>query len=326
MIGLQEIEKARTAVAEFVRRTSSSIRRTPLISSEILSGMTNKQLVFKAECLQTTGSFKVPGVINAVVSEMDDGCEGILGVSSGNQGLAIAYVAKLMGKRALILLPPGASKAKAALIRSYGAEILELHFTSFDQAMEDCTALAKERGYYFPNLFANSHFMAGHGTVGLQVLEDIPDADAIIIPGGSGVLAAGFATACKSVNPAVKIFVAGAQNSPCLLTAFQQRTPLVLPHVPDTICDGLRSPVVSELVIEHVLKYVDDIVAVSEEEVIKAMRLIWSHTKVLSESSGAVTLAALLSNRLPIENGAKVVCLLTGGNTDLTQALKYLAE
>jgi threonine dehydratase len=288
--------------------------------------MTKKELYFKAECLQVTGSFKVPGIVNTLVTEMGEDCRGIMGVSSGNQGLCIAYIAKLLGKKCLIMVPPGASSAKVDLIQSYGGEVVQMNFTSFDTAMQAATDLANEKGYYYPNLFSNENFIAGHGTLGLQILEDIPQADAIVIPGGSGVLAAGLATACKAIKPSIKVYAVGAQNSSCLLNAYQQRKPCTLTEMPESICDGLRSPVVTKLVLDHVLEYVDDVVTVTEEEVINAMRLIWKHTKLLSEPSGAVTLAALLAaDRLPIPHGAKVVCLLTGGNTDMNSALKYLA-
>ena len=316
MITLADIEHAREVIGEFDRRKSAGIRHTPLVASETLGRMTRSQLYFKAECLQQTGSFKLRGIVNTLVAEMDEESTGVMGVSSGNQGLAIAYVATLLQKPSLILLPPGASAFKAAAIHRQGAQIVQAGFTSYDDAVLKCTDLARARGYYFPNLFANPHFMAGHGTIGLQLLEDMPDVAAIVVPGGSGVLAAGLATACKSVKPSVRIFAVGACNSPCLLTAFQRRTPMVLSDLPDTICDGLRSPVVSELVLEHVLRYVDDVVDVPDEEVIGAMRLIRSYTGLPCEASSAVTLAAMLSGRLPVREGSKVVCLLTGGNVD----------
>lgn len=316
MITLEDIEHARTVVSEFDRRTSAGIRRTPLIASAGLGRITRTRLHFKAECLQQTGSFKVRGIVSTLIAEMGADCRGVMGVSSGNQGLALAYVARLLEKPSLIVLPPGASAFKAAAIRRYGAEIDQAGFSSYDDAMAKCTELANARGYCFPNLFANPHFMAGHGTIGLQVLEDLPEVDAIVVPGGSGVLAAGLATACKSVKPSVKVFAVGALNSPCLLTAFRQRRSVVLSELPETICDGLRSPVVSQLVVDHILAYVDDIVAVTDDEVIEAMRLIRSHTQLLTEASSAVTLAALLAGRLPIKEDSNVVCLLTGGNVD----------
>lgn len=322
MITLEDIEHARTVVDEFNRRRSAGIRHTPLIGSAGLGRMTRTRLHFKAECLQQTGSFKVRGIVSTLLAEMGEHCLGVMGVSSGNQGLAIAYVARLLAKPSLIVLPPGASAYKAAAIRRHGAEIAQAGFTSYDEAMTNCAELAAARGYCFPNLFANPHFMAGHGTIGLQVLEDLPEVDAIVVPGGSGVLAAGLATACKSVKPAVKVFAVGAQASPCLLTAFRQRRPLVLSELPDTICDGLRSPVVSQLVVDHVLAYLDDIITVTDEEVIEALHLIRSHTGLLVEASSAVTLAALLCGRLPIRAGSNVVCLLTGGNVDPEKALQ----
>lgn len=295
------------------------------MDSEALGELTGTRLFFKAECLQKTGSFKVPGVINAVAAGMREGHAGIMAVSSGNQGLAIAYVAHLLGVPSLIVLPEGASAAKAAAIRALGAEIAQARFTTFDEAVAQCTALAQQRGYFFPDLFADPHFIAGHGTIGLQILEDLPEVDAIVVPGGSGALAAGLSTACKSVKPSVRVFVVGAQGSPALATAFGQRRPVVLPRLPETICDGLRSPVVSRLVVDHVLEYVDDVVGVTDAEVIDAMRLLWSHTKLLTETSSAVTLAALLAGKLPVKKAWNVVCLLTGGNVDVDKALQSLA-
>lgn len=325
MITLNDIERARRVISDFDRRVSAGILRTPLISSDFLDAMTGMRLGFKAECLQKTGSFKVPGVIHALIAGMGTDARGILGVSSGNQGLAIAYVAGLLHKPALIVLPQGASAAKVAAIRSQGAEITELHYTSYDDAMRTATNLARDREYFFPDLFADLNFVAGHGTLGLQVLEDCPDVDAIIVPGGSGALAAGLATACKAVRPCLKIFAVAAGNDPCLLTAFRKRRSTVLSRLPDTLCDGLRSPVVSAPVLDQLLAHLDDVVTVSEREVIHAMRLAWSHTRLITEPSGAVTLAALLSGRLPIARGSRVVCVLSGGNVDLDQALQYLA-
>ncbi|NIB38477.1 pyridoxal-phosphate dependent enzyme [Pseudomaricurvus alkylphenolicus] len=324
MVTLDDINKARLTVETLNRKLKAGIRHTPLIPADRLSRMINKKLIFKAECLQVTGSFKVPGILNTLANEVDDHCQGILGVSSGNQGLCIAYIAGLMGKQSLISVPPGASAEKQELIRSYGGEVVEMKFRSFDEALKTCTDLAKEKNYYFPNLFENENFIAGHGTLGAQILEDLPDADVIVIPGGSGVLAAGLATACKSIKPSVKVYVVGAENSACLYNAYRDKRAGALASIPSTICDGLRSPVVTQLILDHVLHYVDDVVSVTDDQVMEAMRLVWSHTKLLSEPSGAVTLAALLNDKLPIADGSNVVCLLTGGNTGLKDAMRYL--
>lgn len=326
MISIDHIKQARQVVGDFNRRTEAGILNTPMIASDALSEKAKLNLLFKAECLQVTGSFKVPGAVNTLMSEMPEGCKGVFALSSGNQGLAIAYVARLLGLETVVVVPQGASKAKLSAIRAFGAEIMEAPQGAFEQNLETCKSLAHDRGLFFPNLFEMPSFMAGHGTIGLQILEDCPDLEAIVVPGGSGVLAGGLATACKSVRPDVKVYAVGVESSPGLQTAFERNQPVVFSEIPQTICDGLRSPYVSQLVVDHIVKYVDGVFSVSEEEVIEAMRLTWSHTKLLSEPSSVVPLAAAISGRLPIKENSKVVCMLTGGNVDFAQLLKYMVR
>jgi threonine dehydratase len=319
MVALEDIKIARENIAQFVHRT-------PLFSSTLLNSLTGKELYFKAECLQKTGSFKPRGAANKITSLVGQDISGVITVSSGNHGQATAYVAGRLGIPAVIMVPEGAPAAKINAARSYGAEvIIGIDFTNPEEAAKKFFAVAEQRHLVPIHPLDDPLIIAGHGTIGLEILEDLPDVDVVIVPVGAGGLISGVATALKLSKPSVKVFGVGPQDACSMYKSFREKKVVTVHNMPETIADGIRASSVGELTLQHTLKYVDDVVTVSDAEIIDAMRLLWTRLKLVVEPSGATSFAAVNSGKVVIPDDSKVVCVLSGGNVDFGKIVKYLA-
>jgi len=319
MVALEDIRSAKENIADFVHRT-------PLFSSTLLSSLAGKGLYFKAECLQKTGSFKPRGAANKLTSLAGQDISGVITVSSGNHGQGVAYVAGSLGIPAVIIVPEGAPAAKINAARSYGAEvILGIDFTNPEEAAKNFFAMAQERNLAPIHPFDDPLIIAGHGTIGLEILEDLPDVDVAIVPVGAGGLLSGIATALKLSKPSVKVFGVGPQDACSMYKSFREKKLVAVHDMPETIADGIRASLVGEMTLQHTLKYVDDVVTVSDDELIDAMRLLWTRLKLVVEPSGAASFAAVNSGKVVIPDDSKVVCVLSGGNVDFDRIMNYLA-
>lgn len=319
MVTLEDIKNARGNIARFVHRT-------PLVTSTSLSSLTGKKLYFKAECLQKTGSFKARGAANKLTSLVGQNIAGVLAVSSGNHGQATAYVAGRLGIHAVIMVPEGASEAKINAARSYGAEVIVGgDFSNVEEVTIRALNLAQERNLAPIHPFDDPLIIAGQGTIGLEILEDLPDVDVAFVPVGGGGLLSGIATALKLSKPSVKVFGVCAKDACGLYQSFREKKLVTVRNMPQTIADGLRSASTGTLTLQHALEYVDDVVAVSDDEIVNAMRLLWTRLKLLVEPAGAASFAAVNSGKLPIPDNFKVVCVLSGGNVDFGKILRHLA-
>jgi len=311
MLTIDDIRSAANTIQPYVHRT-------PVFTSSSLDRLTGCKLFFKAECLQKTGSFKVRGAANKIAPLAGQDIGGVGTLSSGNHGQAVAYMAGKLGIPAVILVPDHTSEAKISGARAYGAEVIVGgDLNNVEEIMTRAFAIAEERRLVpiFP--FDDLLIMAGQGTIGLELMEDLGKFDAVIIPVGGGGLLSGLATAIKLSDPSVKVYGVGPQGACSMFESFHQGKPVALNEMPLTLAEALRSPFVGTHCLEHALKYVDDVVTVSDAEIIEAMNLAWSRLKLVVEPGGASSLAAITAKKIGIPAGKKVVCIFSGGNVDL---------
>jgi threonine dehydratase len=290
------------------------IHRTPVLRSERLNQASGASLFFKCENFQKVGAFKARGATNAVFS-LDESAarHGVATHSSGNHGAAVARAAKLRGIPAYIVMPSNSAKVKIGAVESYGAQLIFCEPT--EEAREKtCAEVIKKTDATLIHSFENEYVMAGQGTAALELLEDIPDLDIVMCPVGGGGLLSGTAVAAKSMRPKIKVIAVEPANADDAAQSFRTGRRLVT-EKKFTIADGLRTNV-GEPNFAIIQRYVDDIVTVSEEAIISAMRTIWETMKIVIEPSAAVPYAAILERATDV-NGKRVGIILTGGNVDL---------
>ena len=313
MIELRDITNAQRII-------TGRVHRTPLMSSMTLGRRTNTHLYFKAEVFQKTGSFKPRGAINKLhhLTE-EERKRGVITISSGNQAQGLAYAASLFGISATVVMPQTTPANKVSATRGYGAEVV---FTE-GALLTTCLEIQKKRGLTMVHPFDDPHVVAGHGTIGLEILDDLPKVDAVFVPVGGGGLISGIATAIKLKKPAVKIIGVEPVGASAMWQSLQQKAAIHLSSM-DTIAEALAAPFVGELNLALVQRYVDELVLVSDDEMIEALCLILEGGKILAEPGGVAGFAALLFKKVDIPSGSEVVCLLSGGNIDLSRLGHFL--
>ena len=301
-------------------RIAGLAHRTPLLRSRTLDALVGAPVALKAENLQRVGAFKFRGACNAVAAMRP---EGVCSVSSGNHAQALALAAREHGARATILMPADAPASKRAATEGYGAEVIE-----FDRYTEDREALvgelAAERGLTLVHPYDEPLVMAGQGTVGLELAADLDDLDVVVVPVGGGGLISGVATAIKALAPDARIVGVepeAGDDTARSLRADERVTVQVRP----TIADGQQVDTPGERTWEVIRALVDDVVTVSDAEIVAAMRLLFERVKVAAEPSGASALAALLAGRVTLRGGA-VAVVISGGNVDAARFAALTAE
>ncbi|WP_341201928.1 threonine/serine dehydratase [Planomicrobium okeanokoites] len=309
MVNLRDIENAREEIKDV-------IHQTPLLESELLNAQADRRIFLKAEHLQKTGSFKIRGAVNAVKQAVQKGAKSITAASSGNHGQAVAYIAGRLGIPAVIVVPEDANRAKVAAIEAYGGQVEYCGFTSADR-IPRAQRLAKEKeGVYIPP-YDHPHIIAGQGTVGLEIMEQIPDVDVIVVPVGGGGLISGILTAVKESKPEVEIIGVEPESGNDTFLSLESGKITGVSNS-QSIADGLRTSQPGELTFPILQKYIDGIVVVTEEEIKYAMQFFIERTKQLIEPSAATAVAAVLTGKAGREN-QKIAVVLSGGNIDLTQ-------
>ncbi|HTQ56245.1 MAG TPA: threonine/serine dehydratase [Bryobacteraceae bacterium] len=304
-----------------VRAAAARIRplakRTPVLTSPEFDAAAGARVFFKCENLQTGGAFKIRGASNLILSLAPaDLARGVVAFSSGNHAIAVATAARHAGARATIVMPEDAPRTKLETTRALGA-----HIVTYDRLRASREAIAarirEETGAVLVPPYDHPMIMAGQGTAGLELLEDVPDLEALIAPVGGGGLFSGCATIARALRPSIRLFgVEPADGNDTFLSLQAgQRRSIPLPH---TIADGLRSPQPGELTFPIVQQNVEQVALVSDDEIRAAVGFLLSRLKILVEPSGAVGAAALLSGKLPPLAG-KVGVILSGGNLDLDQ-------
>ncbi|MCX5893577.1 MAG: threonine ammonia-lyase, partial [Deltaproteobacteria bacterium] len=304
---LKDIEAAK-------ERIKGQVIRTPLIYSPTLSRISGREVYLKLENLQKTGSFKLRGALNrlTLLKERGEG-ERVVAASAGNHAQGVAYAAAQLGLPATIVMPEGASISKQMATESYGAKVM-LYGQDVSQAVEKARALEAE-GYVFIHPFDDLEVMAGQGTLGLEILEDLPEVDTVVVPVGGGGLAAGVALALKESKPEVLVIGVQTMRVPSLVEAFMKDTPTPVPAHP-TLADGIRVPLIGTLPFEILREHLRDLVLVEEREITQALLFLLEGKKILAEGAGAVTTAAFLFHLASRWLG-RVVLVVSGGNMDI---------
>ncbi|NLL62481.1 MAG: pyridoxal-phosphate dependent enzyme [Candidatus Atribacteria bacterium] len=295
---------------------------TLLQYSGTLSRMTDSEVFLKPENLQITGSFKLGGALNVMSNLVQkEKIKGVVTCSAGNWGQAVAYAARQYDTYSIIVMPKQASLIKIAATRGYGAEVALFGENSNDVAAK-AQEIAQNEGLIFLSPFGNDDLIAGHGTVGLEIIKERPETDVVLCPVGSGAFIAGIALALKEKNPKIKIIGIEPENANAMWLSLKADKIVELEQV-DTIADGLALKKPGEQSFEIVKKYVDEIVLVNEEDIKKAVIFLLERTKLLVEPSGAVTVAALMTGKANLQN-RKIAAILSGGNFDLTKLKIFL--
>jgi len=297
-------------------RVAGSLHRTPLLRSRTLSELAGAPIYLKCENLQKTGSFKVRGALHRLLRLTDEERRrGVVTISAGNHAQAVAWAAREVGSRALVVMPEHASPAKVEASRGYGAEVV-LHGDA-KAAFARAFALADERGLRFVHPFDDEEVVAGHGSAALEIMEDLPDVGAIIVPVGGGGLVSGVAAAAAAVRPNVAVWGVEPEGADAMSRSLEAGHAVHLDAV-DTIADGLAAPMAGVLNHALVAAFARGVVTVSDVEIVRALRLLLERTKLLVEPAGAAGLAALLAERIPLTGDAPVAVLLSGGNVALS--------
>ncbi|PKU67607.1 serine racemase [Dendrobium catenatum] len=307
------------SIKEAHTRISPFIHKTPVLSSTSLDSISGKQLCFKCECFQKGGAFKIRGASNAIFSlEDDQAAKGVVTHSSGNHAAAISLAAKLRGIPAYVVIPKNAPACKVENVRRYGGQVIWSEATM--QSREStATAVQQRTGANLIHPFNDKRIISGQGTISLELLEQVPDLDTIIVPISGGGLISGVTLAAKSINPSIRVLAAEPMGADDAARSKLSGRLITLSDT-NTIADGLRASL-GDLTWPVVRDLVDDIVVLDENEIIKAMRLCYEVLKLAVEPSGAIGLAAILSDQCKQKpywkDMRKIAIVLSGGNVDL---------
>ncbi|MBM4278467.1 MAG: threonine ammonia-lyase [Deltaproteobacteria bacterium] len=303
----REIEAAKVKVDQ-------AIFRTPMIVSDALSHLTGKEVYLKLENLQKTGSFKIRGAYHKL-SRLNSSTRkmGVIAASAGNHAQGVALASSLLGIQSTIVMPQGASLAKQMATRSYGGEVI-LYGQDVDEALRYAKGLAgKEKAFIHP--YDDEEVIAGQGTIGFEILEDVPEVEAIIVPVGGGGLISGIATIVKRRRPRVRIIGVQSSHVPSALTSLRKKR-IVEVEAEPTLADGIAVRRVGEITFPIIQKRVDEIVTVEEDDIASAILLLMERKRIVAEGAGATPVAALLSKQVKINPG-KLVLVISGGNIDV---------
>ena len=315
MVTLHDVEVAR-------ERIRDRVYLSPCARSETLSRATGTEAWLKLENLQMTGSYKERGALNKLLllsaAERE---RGLIAASAGNHAQGVAYHAGRLGVRTTIVMPETTPIMKVANTRAYGARVV-MHGANYDEAYAEARRLEQVEGLTFVHPFDDPAVVAGQGTIGLELLEQAPGLEAVIVPIGGGGLASGVAVAVKSRRPDARVIGVETEVLPSMITALEEGHPVTLEPA-TTVADGIAVKRAGDLTLEHVKAYVDDVVTVSEEEIASAILYLLEKEKTVVEGAGAVGVAALLQRKARLE-GKRVVAVVSGGNIDVNLVARVI--
>lgn len=312
------------AIRQAAARTAPYLHRTPVLSSRSLGEPAGVRLDLKCESFQKTGSFKPRGALNLVLAlPPEKRARGLITVSAGNHAQAVAWVARVLGVPATVVMPADAPRSKTEAVRAYGATIIPHadRATVFDRLREE----EAKTGATFVHPFDDPTGLAGAGTLGLEIAEQVAGVECVIVPIGGGGLMAGVASAIKQLRPACRVVGVELEAGPGMTPALAAGKPVTVPR-PVTLADGLTPPFVGAIPLEIAREAVDEIVLVSEEEIKEAMRLLLLRAKLYAEGGGAAATAALLAGKVRLPPGTRVVSVVSGGNVDPERVLALFEE
>jgi threonine dehydratase len=314
-VTLTTIQAARARIGE-------AIYFSPCQLSSDLSELTGLPLHLKLENLQRTGSFKERGALNKLLTLSQAERErGVVTASAGNHAQGVAFHAAALGIRAQIVMPLATPQIKVAATRGFGADVV-LHGSNYDEACEEALRRRLEEGRTFIHPFDDAEIINGQGTIGLELLEQVPDLEAVVVPIGGGGLISGVACALKETNPRIRVIGVEPEKLPSMLRAREAGAPVTL-NAEATVADGIAVRRAGDLTLPLVSRYVDEIVTVDDEEIASAILMLLEHEKTLAEGAGAAALAALLQSKTNLRSRRTVV-LVSGGNIDVTLLAKII--
>jgi threonine dehydratase len=311
------------AIREAAARIGSHLHRTPTLSSRTLGDRAGVRLDLKCESFQKTGSFKPRGALNIVLSlSPEQRARGLVTVSAGNHAQAVAWAAQVIGIPCTVVMPADAPRSKMDAVRGYGATIIAHpdRSTLFDRLREE----EARTGAIFVHPFDDPVGLAGAGTVGLEIVEQVPDVECVVVPIGGGGLMSGVACAVKALRPECRIVGVELEAGPGMTPALAAGKPVPVKR-PTTLADGLTPPFVGEIAVEVCQQTLDDLVLVTEDEIIEGMRELLVRAKLFVEGSGAAATAALLAGKVKVRDGERVVSIISGGNADPDRVLGLFA-
>jgi threonine dehydratase len=317
MLNLKDVLQARQVV-------QSVVHQTPLDYSHTYSVMTGNEIFLKLENLQKTGSFKLRGAYNKLCSlSSEEKKRGVVTASAGNHAQGVAYSSKRAGIKSTVVMPQKAPLAKIEATQNYGAQVI-LYGNTFDEAQDYALKLQNQNGASFIHAFDDPFIIAGQGTVGLEILDQLPDVDSIVCPVGGGGLISGIALAVKEKHPHLKLYGVQAARCPSMLSSLVAKKPLKISAM-ETIADGIAVKRPGKLTFEIISRYVDDLVTVSDEEIAQTMLYLLERSKQVVEGAGAAALASLLFGKFNLKK-QKVAVLVSGGNVDLARLPLWLSR
>jgi threonine dehydratase len=318
MLDFDDVCDARERVAE-------TARETPLVYSHTFSEMTGADVHLKQEMLQRTGAFKIRGATNRIATLPEETlASGVVTASAGNHAQGVALAATRMGVDSKVVMPEAAPISKVKATRNYGAEVV-LHGATYDDAAEYARQLEREEDRYYLPAFDDWEVMAGQGTIGLEILDDLPEVETVVVPIGGGGLISGIATAIKGKKPDARVVGVQAEGASSVAPSLDKGHRVELDSV-DTIADGIATRTIGEKTFEVIQQRVDEVVTVSDADIAVAVMLLLERGKLLVEGAGAVALAALLAGEFEYEDGETIVPALCGGNIDLNTLTTVLVR
>jgi threonine dehydratase len=316
-IALQDVYLAR-------RRIASLAVHSPLISSPPLSALVAGRVYLKAEIYQRTGSFKIRGAANMILSLPEgEKARGVITASTGNHGRAVAYVARGCGVQATVCISDGVPQDKVEALRELGAEVV-IHGRSQDDAFEKAGQLREQHGYTMVPPFDDAAIIAGQGTIGLEIMEDLPEVGVVLVPVSGGGLVSGIAKTIKSMNASIRVIGASMGRSPVMYQSLKAGKPVQMEEA-ESLADSLQGGIGldNQFTFSMVQKYVDDLVLVSEADIAAAMRFAFEHHHMVLEGAGAVGIAALMQKKVN-PGDEDIVVVLSGGNVSVNAFLETL--
>jgi threonine dehydratase len=317
MINLKDIQDARKDIAHFVEGT-------PLVRSQFLSDLCNCGVLLKLENLQITNSFKIRGAFNRLLHLSAEEKGGIITASAGNHGQAVAYAARKLGFSARIVVPETTPQIKIDGIKKYGADLV-LFGDTYDEAEQKAKELAQKDDCAYISPYNDELIIAGHGTIGLEIIEALPNVDAVVVPVGGGGLISGISIAIKSIKPSVQVIGVQSEASPVMFESLKAGR-IVEARKAETIADGLSGGIEKgSITFKITQEYVDEVVLVHEKTIRRAVYLLWTHEKQVAEGSGAASIAPIIENKSKFA-GKTVAAVITGGNIDAKLFQSILAS
>ena len=313
-MNISDIKEARELIKPFIKETR-------LIKSCIYDKC---NLYLKPENLQYTGSFKVRGAFNKMLHLSDEEkAHGVIACSAGNHAQGVALAAKHMNVKSVICMPKLAPKVKVDSTRAKGAEVVLVDGV-YDDAYEKAVELKEEKGYTFVHPFNDENVIAGQGTIALEILEELPETDVIVCAVGGGGLISGIAYAAKSIKPDIKVYGVESSGAPSMYASMANGYITKL-NTAKTFADGIAVKEVGNLTFDYTSKYVDDVFAIKDEDILEAIKLMMRDEKIIAEGAGAAPVAAVLRNLIPdLKEDSNVVCVVSGGNIDIDMLSKIV--